>query len=95
MLRPLNSYASSIWATAAETYRKEQKKTAPRISNIARFIRNKDIQKDIQQTSVKDNHKNLSKTFFEKLGIDDNSAFREIVEYNLNNDKTIRKIINK
>ncbi|GBM96993.1 hypothetical protein AVEN_123728-1 [Araneus ventricosus] len=93
MLRPLNIYASSIWATTAKTYRKEQKKTARRISNTARFIRNKDIQKDIQQTSVKDNHKNLSKTFFEKLETDNNSAFLENVDYILNKNKISRSII--
>ncbi|GBN05214.1 hypothetical protein AVEN_135322-1 [Araneus ventricosus] len=96
MLRPLNSYSSPIWGTAAKTLGKEleilQNKTARRIGNTPSFLRKKDIQKDIQQKSAKDYHKKHFKNFFEKLEINDNSSFRETAECSQNNPKTIRII---
>ncbi|GBM96988.1 hypothetical protein AVEN_123725-1 [Araneus ventricosus] len=88
----LISYVSLIWATADKTHREVQSKAARRICNKAMFTRSNDIQKDIKQTSVTDYYKNLSKNFFEKQ-VTNNSVFREIAGCNLNNPKTIIRII--
>ncbi|GBM12002.1 hypothetical protein AVEN_124755-1 [Araneus ventricosus] len=94
MLRPIIGYFSLIWDTPAKTHRKQleflQNKTARQICNTLWFITNKDIQKDLQQTSVKDYHKKFKKNFLERLETNENSVFREIAEYNPNNTKIIR-----
>ncbi|GBM37556.1 hypothetical protein AVEN_4325-1 [Araneus ventricosus] len=63
MLRLLISNTSPIWATAAKTHRKElemlQNKTARRKVGMRCFLRSRDIQKDIQLTSVKHYHRRL------------------------------------
>ncbi|GBM33114.1 hypothetical protein AVEN_9652-1 [Araneus ventricosus] len=93
MLHPLISHALPILATAAKIHIKElevlQNKPARQISNMPWFVRNKD--KDLQLTSVKDSHKQLSRKFFEKLDSNDNAALQEIAEYDPHDPKNIRK----
>ncbi|GBO10647.1 RNA-directed DNA polymerase from mobile element jockey [Araneus ventricosus] len=85
ILRPVLTYASSVWAYAAKTHfnriGRSQNKLLRQITRARWFMRNEDIRNALNISTLKEYIKKLAINFFNSLNEIDNTSIHEIDFY--------------
>ncbi|GBO32953.1 hypothetical protein AVEN_202935-1 [Araneus ventricosus] len=85
MLRRLISYACPVWLAAANkcilSLESLQNVAFGRITRMSWFIRNENIRKDLDLSTIKEYHKRIAKKFYHKLDANTNTSILSIPTY--------------